>query len=127
MRIKMTLKGEFEVNLLPQQDEEAPAGRMLIDKSYQGNLEGAGTGQMISKRLENGNAAYFAIEEFKGKLNDKSGGFTLIHRGSMNPDAESLVITILEGSGSGELKNISGTMSIDQEGDKHFYELDYSL
>ena len=82
---------------------------------------------MISKRLENGTAAYFAIEEFAGKLNDKSGGFTLLHCGSMNKKSQSLDITILEGSGSGTLKNISGTMTIIQEGDKHSYELDYDL
>mgnify|MGYP002338734374 CR=1 FL=1 len=123
----MSVKGAFEVELLPQRDEEAPVGRMIIDKSYQGNLKGAGTGQMISKRLENGYAAYFAIEEFTGKLNDKSGSFTLLHRGFMNPDSESLVITILEGSGSGELKNISGKMTIIQEDGKHIYELDYNM
>lgn len=123
----MTIKGEFEVSLLPQEDEEAPVGRMLINKSYQGQLEGTGTGQMISKRLENGTAAYFAIEEFRGKLKDKSGGFTLLHRGFMNSDSQSLAVTILEGSGSGELKNISGELKIDQKGDKHLYELNYEL
>ena len=123
----MTAKGEFEVQLLPRDDDEAPAGRMLINKSYMGKLEGAGTGQMISKRLENGTAAYFAIEEFSGQLDDMSGGFTLLHRGFMNAESQSLDITVLKGSGSGELKEISGTMNIIQEEGEHFYELEYEL
>ncbi|HLR26894.1 MAG TPA: DUF3224 domain-containing protein [Fodinibius sp.] len=123
----MTAKGKFEVQLKPQNDDEVPAGRMLINKSYKGTLEGMGRGLMISKRLENGTAAYFAIEEFSGQLDDKSGGFTLLHRGSMNAESQSLDITVLEGSGSGELRGISGTMNIVQEEGKHFYELDYTL
>jgi hypothetical protein len=62
----MIAKGTFEVNLTPQQDEESPAGRMTINKTFSGEMEGTGKGQMISKRLENGTAVYFAIEEFEG-------------------------------------------------------------
>ena len=50
----MYAKGKFEVSLSPQKDEEAPAGRMIINKSYQGDIEGTGVGQMISKRIEGG-------------------------------------------------------------------------
>ena len=63
----MSAKGKFEVNLELQNDDVAPAGRMLINKSYSGGLEGSGVGQMISKRTENGVAVYYAIEEFTGK------------------------------------------------------------
>ena len=82
---------------------------------------------MISKRLEKGTAAYFAIEEFVGKINGKNGDFTLLHSGFMNADSQSLDITILKGSGTGELATISGKMDITKESDKHFYKLDYNL
>lgn len=52
----MIARGEFEINLAPQIDDTAPVGRMIINKSYQGDLEGSGIGQMISKRLDNGTA-----------------------------------------------------------------------
>ena len=48
----MSATGIFEVNLDPQNDENAPAGRMIIDKKYSGALVGKGIGQMISKRTE---------------------------------------------------------------------------
>lgn len=123
----MSAKGKFEVNLIPQKDDEASAGRMIINKSYQGDIEGAGVGQMISKRTESGTAIYFAIEEFSGTVNGKSGAFTLIHKGYMNKESQSLEVIILDGSGNGELKNISGSMSIVQDGDNHTYELSYKL
>lgn len=123
----MTAKGNFEVNLLPKEDVEAPAGRMIINKRYQGDMEGFGVGQMVSKRTKNGTAIYYAIEEFSGSVNSKSGAFTLIHKGYMDKESQFLEVVILDGSGSDELKYISGSMSIVQDGDNHTYELSYKL
>jgi hypothetical protein len=122
-----TAKGKFEINMVPHQDDDAPAGRMTINKSYHGNIEGTGVGQMISKRTKSGKAIYFAIEEFSGKVNGKNGAFTLIHNGVMDKTSQSLDIIIMEGSTSGELTNINGSMSIVQEGGTHHYELTYEL
>lgn len=121
----MSANGTFEVQLTPQEDAEAPVGRMLIKKSYVGDMSGSGVGQMISKRIEDGAAVYFAIEEFSGTVMGKSGGFTLLHKGYMSKESQSLEITILEGSGSGELQNVSGSMVIVQDADGHRYELDF--
>ena len=123
----MPAKGKFEVNLLPQKDDKSPAGRMVIEKTYLGDIKGAGTGQMISKRTENGSAVYFAIEEFSGSVNGKSGAFTLIHKGYLSKESQSLEVEILRGSGSGELGNISGSMVIVQDENGHKYELKYEL
>ncbi len=122
----MTAKGKFEVNLEPQKDEVAPAGRMIINKSYSGVLEGSGLGQMISKRTDDGAAVYYAIEEFSGTLGGKKGAFTLLHHGVMNKDSQSLEVIILAGSGKGELENISGSMRIDKVDGSHTYELQYT-
>lgn len=123
----MIAKGTFEVAMTPQPDEDAPAGRMILKKVFEGDLTGTGTGQMISKRLENGTAAYFAIEEFKGTVNGQAGSFTFMHRGEMTKESQSLVITILEGSGSDDLATVSGSLSIEQKNGNHSYELDYEL
>ena len=125
--MKMTVKGIFEVDLKPQADADSPAGRMLIDKSYSGDMTGSGKGQMISKRTESGTAVYYAIEEFSGSLNGKNGAFTLIHKGHMSAESQTLDIEILEGSGSGEFEDISGSMAITQDSTGHSYELVYEL
>jgi hypothetical protein len=123
----MSASGTFEVALSPQEDVGSPAGRMLIKKTYLGDMNGSGIGQMISKRTENGTAIYYAIEEFSGSVKGKNGGFTLVHKGHMSKESQSLDVTILEGSGSGELQNISGSMIIVQDANGHRYELTFTL
>ena len=54
----MVARGTFEVELTPQEDLASPAGRMLIAKTYLGDMTGSGIGQMISKRTEDGAAIY---------------------------------------------------------------------
>ncbi len=123
----MSAKGTFQVILTPQVDDGFPAGRMLIDKKYEGDLDGRGIGQMISKRTGSGAAVYYAIEEFSGSVRGKSGSFTLIHRGYMSKESQSLEVEILEGSGSGELEGIKGSMMIIQEANSHAYDFNYEL
>jgi hypothetical protein len=123
----MSANGTFEVDLKPQEDVGFPAGRMLIEKTYAGDMTGSGTGQMISKRTGAGAAAYFAIEEFSGAIAGKSGNFTLLHNGYMDKDYQSLEVAILTGSGTGELEGISGSMRITQDENGHRYELVYEL
>lgn len=124
---RMTAKGSFDVELLPQADQDTPAGRMIINKTYHGDLNGAGVGQMISKRTVGGTSVYSAIEEFSGELAGKKGSFTLFHNGVMSAEQTTLSITVVAGSGTDELAGITGECSIEQSDGKHFYTLDYSL
>jgi len=119
--------GEFQITMEPQKDTSTPAGRMTISKVYSGGLVGTGTGQMISKRTENGASVYSAIEEFEGTLDGKKGAFTLFHTGFMSASKQELKVIIVEGSGRGDLHNIKGELSINQDNGQHQYELKYSL
>ncbi len=123
----MSVSGTFEVELTPQEDAGFPAGRMHISKVYSGGMTGSGVGQMISKRIEDGASVYYAVEEFTGAVNGKAGGFTLVHVGRMSKASTSLEVSILEGSGSGELKGISGSMTIEQDENGHRYDLAFEL
>ena len=123
----MSADGTFEIDMAPQADPRAPAGRMVLSKTYHGDMNGSGIGQMISKRTESGAAVYYAIEEFSGSVDDRSGAFTLVHQGRMTKDTQSLEVNILEGSGSGELMTITGAMHITQDVNGHAYELRYEL
>ncbi len=123
----MEAKGTFQVNLDPQDDTTAPAGRMLIHKEYTGDLIGIGIGQMLSKRTAAGVAVYSAIEEFEGTLAGKKGCFTLVHSGFMSASEQRLDISIIAGSGKGELEGIEGALNIIQQDDKHCYKLEYTV
>lgn len=123
----MLLTGSFEISLEEKQDKQAPAGRMLINKKYSGGLEGSGIGQMLSKRVEGGASVYAAIEEFEGTVNGKKGSFTLFHTGFMSKSSQKLNITVVEGSGKGELEGIDGTLTITQDNGIHTYRFEYNF
>jgi hypothetical protein len=124
--------GTFEVKLAPQPLADAdPAthmGRMSLDKTFSGDLEGTGKGEMLmSTTSVKGSAGYVAIETVTGTLQGRTGSFALQHSGTMNRGAPQLSVTVIPDSGTGELTGISGTLSIDIIDGKHLYGFDYAL
>ena len=128
----MQISGTFDVKLapLPLHDEEADPGlgRMSIDKTFHGHLEGRSKGEMLSARTATpGSAGYVAIERVEGTLGGQNGTFILQHSGTMSADGQTLVITVVPDSGTGDLTVLSGSMQIRIEDGKHFYDFDYTL
>jgi len=124
--------GTFEVKLTPQAQEEkpedAPLGRMLIDKQFHGDLEGTSNGQMLSAMTAvKGSAGYVAIEKVSGKLHGRTGTFVFQHSGTMNRGVPQLSVTVVPDSGTGELVGLAGKMNIIIADGKHSYEFDYTL
>src|SRR5437588_1637960 len=74
--------GTFEVKLTPQDDksDDKSMGRMTIEKQWQGDLEGASKGQMLTGGdFQTGSAGYVAVEKFTGTLKGQKGSFILQH------------------------------------------------
>ncbi len=124
----MTASGSFQITLTPQTDIEFESGRMTIEKTYSGDLEGKGRGQMLSTRTEvPGSASYIALETVGATLAGKTGSFTLQHSGTMVRGKSTLKVTIVTDSGTNGLKGISGSMEIEKDGNQHHYTLTYYL
>jgi hypothetical protein len=128
----MRATGTFEVKLNPlesyNQAADAKIARMSIDKTFAGDLVASSQGEMLSGGSPaEGSAGYVAIERVTGVLHGRNGSFLLQHSGTMTPTLQESAITTLPGSGTGELEGIAGTMSIQIEEGKHFYEFEYSL
>ncbi|MBB4634823.1 DUF3224 domain-containing protein [Longimicrobium terrae] len=120
--------GPFEVKMTPQADEGSPLGRMLLDKQYHGDLEATSIGQMLAGMTAvTGSAGYVAMEKVIGALDGRAGTFILMHMGVMDRGAQSLTISVIPDSGTGELEGLSGTMKIVMPDGKHAYEFDYEL
>ena len=132
-RMTQSGNGTFEVELKPQSETGAPdgnsnLGRMSLDKVFQGDLAGVAKGEMLTALTQTqGSAGYVAIERFTGTLHGRMGSFVLQHSGSMNRGAQSLSITVVPDSGTGELAGIAGTFRLNIVDGKHFYEIEYSL
>jgi len=120
--------GPFEVKLTPDAESKDPR-RMLIDKTFHGEIEAVSKGQMLAVMTETkGSAGYVAMEVVNGTLAGHKGTFALQHSGTMDRGAQSLTITVVPDSGTGELTGLQGTMKIRiEEGGKHFYDFDYQL
>jgi hypothetical protein len=123
--------GTFEVKTIPQAGD-APAdggfGRLYLDKIFYGQLSGTSKGTMLAFRApDNSGAGYVALELVTGVLDGREGSFVLQHSGTMRGSEMSLSVTVVPGSGTGELAGIDGTFAIIIEGKKHSYEFAYTL
>ncbi len=129
----MLASGTFEVQLNPldpyaQGQEGIQLGRFSIDKVFQGDLEATSRGEMLSANpAVEGSAAYVAIEQVRGSLSGRNGGFVLQHFGVMAGGENRLLLEVVPDSGSGELTGLSGSMEINMEGGAHRYRFEYSL
>ena len=124
--------GTFDVKITPQATdtptEGSPLGRMSIDKQFHGDLEGTSKGEMLTAGTAIKNSAvYVAVERVTGTLHGRTGTFALHHTGIMNRGDQSLTITVVPDSGTGELTGITGTLSIEIANGKHSYVFEYAL
>ena len=124
--------GTFEPTTTPQpgtaQDGDAAIGRLVLSKTFQGDLEGSGSGQMLAVRTAvEGSAGYVALERVTGTLQGRSGSFVLQHHGVMHRGTPSLSVNVVPDSGTDGLAGISGTMEIIIADGDHSYDFSYTL
>jgi Protein of unknown function (DUF3224) len=125
--------GAFDVTMSPDPNYEADddgvvLGRMSLSKQFRGDLEAVGSAQMLSAGTSvKGSAGYVAIERVVGRLHGRAGSFVLQHCGTMNRGHAALSVSVVPDSGTGELKGLTGTMTIDIVNGKHFYGFDYTI
>ncbi|WGM30932.1 DUF3224 domain-containing protein [Brevundimonas sp. NIBR11] len=123
--------GTFEVSVTPADPEVREAGlglaRFMLAKTFTGGMSGACVGQMLAGGPSEQVGTYVALERFVGTVNGRNGAFLMAHRGDMSAEGYSLSITIVPGSGTGELKGIGGDFALVVEGGEHRYDLSYSL
>jgi hypothetical protein len=126
--------GKFDVKVTPQQPDSEAArvanlGRMSIEKRFHGDLEATSNGEMLAAQTEvKGSAGYVAMERVAGVLRGRTGSFVLQHTGTMNRGVPKMSVTVVPDSGTGELKGISGKMTITiAPGGEHTFDFEYEL
>jgi hypothetical protein len=123
--------GPFDVKLAtlePYNKSDATMARRSLDKQFHGDLDAASQGEMLSVGTARDNAGYVAIERVTGKLHGRAGSFALQHNATMTQGVPYLNIIVVPGSGTDELKGLSGSMKIDiAPGGAHSYRFEYTL
>lgn len=125
-------KGSFTVEMKLQTEPGAAdgvsLGRMSLDKRFEGDLVATSKGEMLTALTPHkGSAGYVAIERVTGTLQGRSGSFVFQHSGTMDQGAQRLSVTVVPGSGTGDLAGISGSFSIHIRDGQHLYEFEYVL
>jgi hypothetical protein len=127
--------GTFTVQITPEAQAAAPGGglptaRMGMVKTFTGAMTGTATGTMLSAGTPGPGkpAGYVAVDQFRGRVDGRDGGFLLLHRGTIDSAGSSeLSVVIAPGTGTGALTGIAGTFAIRIEGGVHHYDLAYTL
>jgi hypothetical protein len=122
-------RGAFTVDVHPLTPPPAEGvGRFSIDKQIHGDLEATTKGEMFSAGdPKQGAAGYVAIEVVTGTLAGKHGSFVLQHSATMEHGGFKMTVTVIPGSGTGELKGIAGTFTIHIDKGQHSYDFEYTL
>jgi hypothetical protein len=130
--IKERVSGPFDVKLEPLAAEAGLAGagigRMSIDKTFHGDLEGHSIGQMLATQSpDRSSGGYVALERVSATLRGRRGTFALQHSATMDHGKPTLNILVVPGSGTDGLRDITGTLAINIADGKHSYVFDYTL
>lgn len=122
-------RGTFTVNIQPLTPPPAEGlSRFSINKEIHGDLEATTKGEMFSGGdPKQGVAGYVAIEVVTGTLKGKHGSFALQHTATMDQSGRKMSVIVVPGSGTGELKGISGTFDIQIANGQHSYDFAYTL
>jgi Protein of unknown function (DUF3224) len=122
-------RGIFTVEMKPLTPSFADGvSQYSSEKQIHGDLEGTSKGEMLSAGdPKTGLAGYVAIEVVTGTLAGKRGSFVLQQSATMDASGRKLSVTVTPGSGTGELKGISGTFDIQIANGQHSYDLEYTL
>ncbi len=103
-------------------------GRIHIARTFEGDLEGESSAELLTARTEAGSAAYVALDRIACRLGDRSGSFVLAHHGTVSEDGSANAASVVPDSGTGELTSLRGrgSISVAKVG-THTLTLDYEF
>lgn len=102
--------------------------RVSSTKSYQGDVEGHSKLEYLMMYRPDGTAAFVGLERITGSIDGRSGSFVLQHTGVFEAGTAKTILSILPGSGTEDLRGISGEGAFNVRHDPPYtMTLDYNL
>ncbi len=107
----------------------ARLGRASVANTFTGALEASGVVEYALVYTGPTDGVFCGYEHLTGSVEDRRGSFVIEHRGRFAGDTVHCALTVVPGSGSGELAGITGGGSFTaRHGEPSTtYALDYSL
>jgi hypothetical protein len=89
--------------------EGAPKlSRVSSTKSYKGDIEGEGKLEYLMMYRADGTASFVGLERVTGRIGGRSGSFVLQHGGVFEGGIAKAILSVVAGSGTGDLRRIKG-------------------
>jgi hypothetical protein len=126
-------KATFEVKQWDEKTYNEVDGRLKLTSSsvvfaYRGDLEGESVMQYLMMYRDDESAAAIGLERVTGRLGGKAGSFVLESRGGYAAGTATGDITVVEGSGTGELEGLRGSgKAIAKKDGSTSFSLDYEF
>jgi hypothetical protein len=127
-----TASGEFENTSWAEEpfDEREGAGKLTraaVEQAFRGDLTATATIQWLMAYRPDGTAEFVGIQRMAGTLGDREGTFVLESRGSFDGGVAKGTLSVIAGSGTGDLTGIQGEGTFEAaKGPTGTYTLDYS-
>ncbi|WP_246610070.1 DUF3224 domain-containing protein [Nonomuraea rhizosphaerae] len=130
----MTAKGTFDTAGWtpdsPYEDSDGVSfGHVTLNKTFHGDLTGTSVVHMlVAGTPVEDSRAYVAMERVAGSLDGRQGSFVLQHSAVGDRGEQSLRVSVVPDSATGELSGLRGEMDIVIAPDgSHSYTFDYRL
>ena len=128
-----TAEGTFQITDWKEETyAEREGGRVLaqadVEQSFAGDLEGTGSVRWQMAYRDDGTADWLGMQLIEAVLDGRSGSFVLRSSGTFDGERAAGEWTVVSGSGTGELRGLTGRGSMDAPmGLEATYSLDYDL
>jgi hypothetical protein len=125
--------GTFKVEDWQEEDYSSLGdGRKLtrasVKQAISGDIEGRGSVEWLMCYRPDKTADFVGLQQVDGTLGDRSGSFVLRTSGSFDGEVAKGELTVVPGSGTGELESIDGRGEFNAPlGSEAYVSLDYDL
>lgn len=123
----------FEVKRWDEQTLNEVDGRLKMTRASvgfanHGELEGESATEYLMLYRDDSGATVIGLERISGQLNGKSGSFAIESRGGYEDGVATGELTVVPGSGTGELEGIRGRgVAVSGKDGTTSFSLDYDL
>jgi hypothetical protein len=102
--------------------------RSAMNGSYEGDVEGDSTTEMLLAYSTDDFATYVGLERIEGSVEGRAGSFVLQHAGRFADGVAKSTSTIVVGAGTGELSGLTGSGTFEAPmGETAVVTLEYDL
>ena len=111
--------------------DDPPGGpklvRVTVRKTFSGDVTGESTTELLMSKSEDGSAGYVAMERVVGRVGDRAGTFDVQHCAAMGGGSPRAYWFVVPGSGTGELRGLSGEVVYQHDASGARFTLDYDF